>query len=95
MTVSANFAIRFTRARAVQAQQSEKGTMLLDVESGVCWELNATGGFVWGLIEQELSVKDVVERLAKEFALSPTVVATDVCALLEQLKNAKLITEIP
>ena len=70
MTAFKDLAICFTKARSVQAHKSEKGNMLLDVESDVCWELNATGGFIWGLIQDELSVNEIVERLAKQFALT-------------------------
>jgi hypothetical protein len=95
MTTSIDPTTRFAISRTVQAQESEKGTMILDVASGVCWELNETGGIVWKGIQEGLSAHDIVKRLALRFTMTEAAVADDVSTLLDQLRNAKLILELP
>ncbi len=80
----------------VRAACNVDGAVLLDIDKGLCYSLNAVGGRIW----QELaagdgtaSCEDIVEALAKEFAEVPRdQLELDIESCLRHLESRALIT---
>src|SRR5208282_2346501 len=61
---------RWKVSPGVRATCNEDGAVLLDIDHGLCYSLNAVGGRIWQVIEAgqgRSSFDDIVEALAQEF----------------------------
>lgn len=65
--------------------------VLMSVEQGNYFGLDATGSHVWRLIEQPIAVTDLCQQLAREYAASTQAIERDVLALLDQLERHGLL----
>ena len=70
-------------------------TIVLSLESGTYFGLNATGTRVWSLIEEGASRNAIVERISSEFDHPIDVVQADVDELLATLQARGLVTAAP
>ena len=80
----------------VRAICNEDGAVLLDIDHGLCYGLNAVGGRIWQMIEAgqgQSSFDEIVEALAREFTeVSREQLMTDVDKCLSALESKALIT---
>ena len=80
----------------VRATCNEDGALLLDIDHGLCYSLNAVGGRIWQVIEaghDRSSFNDIVEALAQEFTEVPREqLMTDIDNCLSDLESKALIT---
>jgi len=76
---------------AVRAVTSEDGAILLDVESGKYFALNAVGARVWCGIGNGRSAEEVLEELEATFDAPRERIRTDVARILAQLEADQLI----
>jgi hypothetical protein len=80
----------------VRATVNEDGAVLLDIDKGLCYSLNAVGGRVWQVFETghgRSSVDDIVKALAQEFTEVPREqLALDIESCLQDLESKALIT---
>ena len=80
----------------VRATCNEDGAVVLDIDHGLCYSLNAVGGRIWQVIESgqgRSSFDDIVEALAQEFTEVPhEQLMTDIDNCLSDLKKKALIT---
>ena len=70
-------------------------TIVLSLESGTYFGLNATGTRVWSLIEEGASRSAIIERISSEFNHPIDVVQPDVDELLATLQARGLVTAAP
>jgi hypothetical protein len=79
----------------VRATCNQDGAVLLDIDRGLCYGLNAVGGRIWQVIEAgqgRSSSDDIVEALAQEFTEVPREqLMTDVDNCLRDLENKALV----
>ena len=78
----------------VRASADVDGGVLLDIDKGLVYSLNAIGIKIWHLIERNgvsSTAKSVVRELLTEFAISPERLASDVAAYLAELYKLRLI----
>lgn len=80
----------------VRATCNQDGAVLLDIDHGCCYRLNAVGGRIWQIIEAgqgRSSSDDIVEVLAREFTEVPREqLMTDVDNCLSDLEKKALVT---
>jgi|ERR1700733_4495836 len=80
----------------VRATCNEDGAVLLDIDHGLCYSLNAVGGRIWHVIQAgqgRSSFDDIVEALAQEFKQVPREqLMTDIDNCLTDLESKALIT---
>jgi len=80
----------------VRATCNEDGAVVLDIDHGLCYSLNAVGGRIWQVIEAgqgRSSFDDIVEALAQEFTEVPREqLMTDIDNCLSALESKALIT---
>jgi hypothetical protein len=70
-------------------------TIVLSLESGTYFGLNATGTRVWRLIEEGVSRSEMIERISREFDHPVDAVRADVDELLTTLQSKGLVTAAP
>jgi hypothetical protein len=79
----------------VRATCNQDGAVLLDIDHGLCYSLNAVAGRIWQVIEAgqgRSSSDDIVEVLAQEFTEVPREqLMTDVDNCLRDLENRALV----
>jgi len=69
--------------------------VLLNVESGVYFGLDAVGTRIWQLLIAGSSAEEIVSRMQDEYAAAPIQLETDVRAFLALLAAKKLTREGP
>jgi hypothetical protein len=77
-------------ATVVTARHGDE-TVLLDVLSGVYYTINETGGLVWTLLGDGLSLGRVVERLAEECNVERSILSNDVLRFATALQDKALV----
>ena len=79
----------------VRAAINEDGAVLLDIDRGLCYSLNAVGGKVWQVLEAghgHSGVDDIVETLAREFTeVSREQLTIDTVGCLQELESRALV----
>jgi Coenzyme PQQ synthesis protein D (PqqD) len=75
----------------VAATDTEYGTVLLDGSNGDHWRLNPTGALVVRRLLAGDTPEQAATALAEEFEVSRERALTDVNALVEQLRSARLV----
>lgn len=65
--------------------------VVLNLQSGTYFGLNATGTRIWSLIQQPVHVSELHAAMLKEYAVDAHQCDADVRSLLEQLFAAGLI----
>lgn len=77
----------------VEHRPLRDGALLVDMNTGGCFRLNAVGAEVWGLLEEPQSVRRISEAIARHYNLEPLQVEADVHALLTELLQKGLLME--
>lgn len=69
--------------------------VLLNLKTGVYLGLNQVGTRIWKLFANDPSLQQIVDSIASEFAVQNEECAADVLALIDEMKQQKLVTLIP
>jgi hypothetical protein len=77
---------------AIVEQLTESGAVLVNSETGDCFELNHVGAKVWTRLRRREPRERIVDALALEFAVERTILDADVSNLIEALaRNGVLV----
>ncbi len=85
----------FSIPEGVVFREIEGETVLLNLESGQYFGLNAVGTRIWQLLGELGRPRPVVDALLDEFDVPPATLESDVLGLLEQLIANGLVTVVP
>jgi hypothetical protein len=66
-------------------------TVLLHLESGVYYGLDAVGTRVWQLIMQGRTIATVCDTMIEEYAVAPDVLRADVTRLVGELRDRGIV----
>ena len=66
-------------------------TVILSLDSGVYYGLDAVGARIWSLIEEPRTLNEIRDAILEEYEVEPGRCERDIVALLEQLADAGLI----
>jgi PqqD family protein of HPr-rel-A system len=69
-------------------------TVIYDAESGVSHLLNQTGTLVWGCLDGDTTLDELVADLAAAYGVADSVVRDDVIALVRQLGRQRLLVGV-
>jgi hypothetical protein len=69
--------------------------VMMDVEVGLYYELNATGARVWTLLESAPRVAEVCRRLVAEYEVAADTCGDEVRAILDRLCRLRAIRILP
>ncbi|HEU4640820.1 MAG TPA: PqqD family protein [Gemmatimonadaceae bacterium] len=81
-------------APGVLATSAGEDTVLLHLDRGQYYTLNAVGGRVWALLGEGCTVPEIIRRLAAEYDAPAEVIAADVAALLERMTRSALVERV-
>ncbi len=65
--------------------------VLLQLQTGTYYGLNAVGRRIWELLAQPRTVEEICAAILEEFEVEPARCENDVIAILQQLQAAQLI----
>jgi len=65
--------------------------VILNLESGTYFGLNAVGTRVWALLQEHKSLDETFQALSQEFDVDPKVLERDLVELVEQLRAKGLV----
>ena len=71
--------------------QVDNEIVALNIESGVCYGLNAVGARVWNLIEEPTRIGEVCDTLLAEYTVEPDTCRREVLELVEELMSEGLV----
>lgn len=81
------------RKAGIMTADMDGSTVMMDIETGKYYNLGETGGAVWELLEEPMSVGDLVDRLLQEYKVSRETCMEDVRSFLTALMERGLIVE--
>lgn len=64
--------------------------VILDLQSGTYFGLNAVGAHIWQLMERHGTLQAVFDNLCREYDAAPAVLEQDLIALVARLLEARL-----
>lgn len=67
----------------------------LHIDNGTCYGFSPTATRVWALIEQPMTMREIVGRLTREYAVEEARCEAEVTALLHELETDGLVTLSP
>ena len=79
----------------VMTRSTGDGAVLVDMSTGLCWELNSVGAAVWGALEAPRTLAEVCRTLQPRYPVAPEVLQQDVLALGRSLVDAGLLHRAP
>jgi hypothetical protein len=86
-----NLETKFIVPSGVIARQLSGEAIILDIESGTYFGLNEVGARIWEMLESGETLEAVCARLLEEFEVSREQLQGDVLALVDELKDRRLI----
>ena len=75
----------------VLARQLTGETVILDLDRGTYFGLNAVGTRIWELLEQGQTLRRICDGLAEEYEVAPAHLEHDVLALVAELLARGLV----
>lgn len=82
------------RSDSAISRQVGDDVVLLDVQSGRYFSLNASGVTIWDRLETDAGVNDLVEAVVSAFDVDRDTARRDVEDLVQQLHEAGLVTGV-
>lgn len=82
---------RVQHRRGVQSRPLSPGALLVDMDTGRCFELNRVGAEVWGILETPTPCGEVYAQIADRYRIGMIQAADEVGKLLDQLLDERLI----
>ena len=67
---------------------------MFDAEAGKYYGLNEVATTIWNLLDKEMSVDELCDRLTEEFDITLDECRTQILEFLPRLKEKKLIKEV-
>jgi hypothetical protein len=83
---------RFVVHPSVISRELSGETVLLNLESGVYYGLDAIGTRVWQLLMQGGTVAGVCETMIEEYDVAPEMLQGDVARLVGELRERGIVT---
>ena len=59
-----------------------------------CYEINSIGKHIWGVIDGEKSVGEIISTIQNEYDMDHAIIERDTCAFLESLLSINAITMV-
>lgn len=80
-----------SRSDALLSASLGDDVVMMDVEQGAYFGLEAVAARIWALTEQPMSVGSLCERLVTEYQISPEQCQQEVLAFLGELLNQQIV----
>ena len=86
--------VKWTVSPDVRATSTEDGSVLLDINKGLCYSLNVVAALIWLTIETcpaGISLEGIVGALETHFEISHEELKADTVECLEKLQRLRLV----
>ena len=93
--MSIELSARVTRNEAIVFTELDDTIVMMDVEEGRYYELDAVGARVWTLLESGPRVGEVCDALVGEYEVAPGTCREDVLGFLEELNDLGVVRVRP
>jgi hypothetical protein len=80
-----------TRAPSMVSTEIEDSVVMLDVDLGRYFELNAVASVIWALAEQPCTIAQIHAKLTDEFAVDPDRCERDIIMFITDMIDRKVI----
>jgi hypothetical protein len=77
---------------AVTSTAMPDGAVLVDSETGECFELNRVGASVWERLKRGDALTSIIDALAVEYTRDRALVSGDVTSLVQDLARHGIVT---
>jgi len=81
------------RSQAVVEQRARESIVLVHIDSGRYYALEATGDRIWQLCDGQRTLRDIVVAVSRHYGEEPATVRADAAELLGQLAAEGLIDD--
>lgn len=71
--------------------QLGEDVVVLELDAGIYFGLNATGAFIWEMLAQPTAVAAIPQRISDEFEVDDATARDDLISLLRRLHQAGLV----
>jgi hypothetical protein len=89
--VTVTMDVHLTPGRAVQVRSVENGAMLVNLDTGICFELNRVGFEIWQLISDGMTPASICEVLSERYDVDRAALDVDVLRILDSLLKQRLV----
>ena len=79
------------QSKDIDATDLEGEKVMMNLELGKYFALNPVGSRIWDLIEKEVYIRDIVDKLLNEYNVERKQCEDSVISYLERLNNDNLI----
>jgi|SRR5688572_13773670 hypothetical protein len=93
--VSSQLSDRLRAHSSVLSRELGGETVLLNLESGVYYGLDAIGTRAWNLLAEDHTLADVCSIMVEEYEVSPETLQQDLVALVNELCEKQLLVAVP
>ncbi|NME83415.1 lasso peptide biosynthesis PqqD family chaperone [Clostridium sp. SM-530-WT-3G] len=83
--------LRVCHSKDIDATDLDGEKVMMNLELGRYFALNPVGSRIWELMNNEISVEDIIKILLSEYNVEEQTCEKSVLEYLEKLKNADLI----
>jgi hypothetical protein len=91
MTISITTDTVLTRNPAILFNDFDDGIMMMDIESGLYFDVDPVGGRIWALLEQPSSLSEICKSLVNEFEVDEPSCIADTAEFLNDLVEKGLL----
>lgn len=88
-----NMTTKLCRRADIMAADMNGSTVMLDVTTGKYYNLGEVGGAIWALLEQPMTLEELVNELVRQYKVSPEQCRRDTLPFVEKLAERGLLTE--
>jgi hypothetical protein len=79
------------RNKQVNWRKLNNEAYLISVDKHNVHLLNNVGGFIWKVLEQTLTVGELVQRVCAEYEVTPEEAQADICSFIDKMRGLDLI----
>ncbi len=83
---------KFSISENAIAQTMPEETIILDLESEEYFSLNSLGTMIWDLVVEDISVQEIIGKIAAKCEVDVQILEKDVIKFLSKLLEKKIIT---
>jgi hypothetical protein len=82
---------RLSRAEGMLATELDEETVLMSIDAGAYYGLKGPARSIWEKLESPLTFSALVDRLVKEYRVTPEACAADLAGFLAQMEQEGLL----
>lgn len=81
-----------TKAESFISSDLDEAVVMMDIEKGLYYSLNAVGAEIWEMIENPIAVKTICYNLSSEFDVDEEKCESEVITYLKKLLDFNIIS---